>query len=84
MVRLNLVLLSATLALAACGGGAPAGDDGAAGAEEVRARGGIVLAESPQSAAIFGMPGAVERTGAASALLSISQIAARISAFAAD
>jgi two-component system, chemotaxis family, protein-glutamate methylesterase/glutaminase len=39
------------------------GDDGARGAEAIRSAGGIVLAESRETAAIFGMPGAAERAG---------------------
>jgi two-component system chemotaxis response regulator CheB len=39
------------------------GDDGAKGARAIKAHGGIVLAESEESAAIYGMPGSAVRTG---------------------
>ena len=58
------------------------GDDGAVGAKEVRTRGGIVLAESKESAAIYGMPGAAERAGVVSALLTVPELAGRVRAFA--
>lgn len=40
------------------------GDDGAKGAQAVQKAGGVVLAESPETAVIYGMPGAAVRTGA--------------------
>lgn len=39
------------------------GDDGTRGAEAVRRAGGLVIAESEDTAAIWGMPGAAERAG---------------------
>jgi len=51
------------------------GDDGAAGVEAVAKRGGRVLAESPESAVIYGMPGAAERTGHVTALLPLENLA---------
>lgn len=39
------------------------GDDGAKGVTAVKKAGGIVLAESPETAVIYGMPGAAMRTG---------------------
>jgi two-component system chemotaxis response regulator CheB len=51
------------------------GDDGLEGAKAIRAAGGIVIAESPESAVVNGMPGAVIRAGAASKILSLPQIA---------
>jgi two-component system chemotaxis response regulator CheB len=51
------------------------GDDGLEGAKAIRAAGGTVIAESPESAVVNGMPGAVIRAGAASKILSLAQIA---------
>jgi two-component system chemotaxis response regulator CheB len=51
------------------------GDDGLEGAKAIRAAGGIVIAESPESAVVNGMPGSVIRAGAASKILSLPQIA---------
>ncbi len=39
------------------------GDDGARGVVAIKARGGMVLAESAETAVIYGMPGAAVRTG---------------------
>jgi len=39
------------------------GDDGARGVVAIKARGGQVLAEAPETAVIYGMPGAAMRTG---------------------
>jgi two-component system chemotaxis response regulator CheB len=39
------------------------GDDGVAGARAIRAAGGIVLAESAETAVVYGMPGAAVRAG---------------------
>lgn len=50
------------------------GDDGAEGVEAVAERGGRVLAESPESAVIYGMPGAAERTGHVTALLPLEDL----------
>ncbi len=51
------------------------GDDGLEGAKAIRSAGGTVIAESPESAVVNGMPGAVIRAGAASKILSLPQIA---------
>ncbi len=51
------------------------GDDGVRGAEAIRAAGGIVIAESEQSAIVHGMPGAVIRSGLASRVMSLAEIA---------
>jgi two-component system chemotaxis response regulator CheB len=40
------------------------GDDGAKGVLAVKNAGGVILAESPETAVIYGMPGAAVRTGA--------------------
>jgi two-component system chemotaxis response regulator CheB len=48
------------------------GEDGARGAEAVRAAGGCVLAESNESAVVFGMPRAVIERGCANAMLPLA------------
>ncbi len=50
------------------------GDDGVHGARAIRAAGGTVIAESQESAVVFGMPGAVARAGAATKVLPLSAI----------
>ncbi|HEU4534180.1 MAG TPA: chemotaxis-specific protein-glutamate methyltransferase CheB [Polyangiaceae bacterium] len=50
------------------------GDDGVEGARAVRDAGGVVLVESPESAVVFGMPGAVVRAGLANHVLSLPAI----------
>jgi two-component system, chemotaxis family, protein-glutamate methylesterase/glutaminase len=50
------------------------GEDGLEGAKAIRAAGGIVVAESAESAVVNGMPGAVVRAGAANRVLALSQI----------
>lgn len=50
------------------------GDDGLAGARAVREAGGIVVAESEQSAVVYGMPGGVVRAGLANHVLSLPEI----------
>jgi two-component system chemotaxis response regulator CheB len=52
------------------------GDDGLAGARAVRDAGGIVVAESEQSAVVYGMPGAVVRAGLANHVMSLAEISA--------
>ncbi len=54
------------------------GDDGRLGAEEVRRNGGRVIAESEQTAVIFGMPQQVIRAGAADAVLPLEEVPAAI------
>ena len=39
------------------------GDDGVAGAKAIRASGGLVIAESSETAVVYGMPGAAVRAG---------------------
>jgi two-component system chemotaxis response regulator CheB len=50
------------------------GEDGVEGAKAIRAAGGMVVAESAESAVVNGMPGAVIRAGAASKVLSLHEI----------
>jgi two-component system chemotaxis response regulator CheB len=51
------------------------GDDGLAGARAVHEAGGLVLVESPESAVVNGMPGAVHRAGLAHHVLPLAAIA---------
>ncbi len=51
------------------------GDDGVEGARAIRAAGGTVIAESAETAVVYGMPGAVVRAGLASKELTLAQIA---------
>jgi len=50
------------------------GDDGSEAVREVRARGGKTIAESAQTAIIFGMPGEAIRTGAVDEILKLTEI----------
>src|SRR5262249_23654594 len=50
------------------------GDDGVDGAKAVRDAGGLVIAESPETAVVYGMPGAAVRAGVASESMSLPQI----------
>lgn len=52
-----------------------AGDDGALGAKDVKAAGGLVVAQTELSAQITGMPSAAIRTGAVDLVLRPAQIA---------
>lgn len=54
------------------------GDDGRAGAQAIRASGGMVIAESEETAVIFGMPRQVIRSGAADRVLPLDEIARSI------
>jgi two-component system chemotaxis response regulator CheB len=54
------------------------GDDGRRGAQAIRASGGRVIAESEETAVIFGMPQQVIRCGAADLVLPIDEIARAI------
>ena len=56
------------------------GDDGTAGARAVRDAGGVVIAESEETAVVNGMPGSVVREGLANYVLPLPQIAAMIAA----
>jgi len=58
------------------------GDDGLAGARVVRAAGGMVIAESAETAVVYGMPGAVVREGLADKVLPLGQIAALLAGLA--
>jgi two-component system chemotaxis response regulator CheB len=51
------------------------GDDGVEGARRILEAGGIVIAESEESAVVYGMPGAAVRAGVASQSLPLSEIA---------
>jgi len=54
------------------------GNDGTLGAQSIRARGGRVIAQSQDSAAVFSMPGSVIRAGHANAILPLDKIAEAI------
>jgi two-component system chemotaxis response regulator CheB len=56
------------------------GDDGVEGARAIRDAGGIVIAESQETAVVFGMPGAAVRAGITSKVLPLPQIAEYIAA----
>lgn len=58
------------------------GDDGSRGVQAVRAAGGVTVAESEQTAVIFGMPEAAIRTGAVDEVLPLDGVAAAIIRFA--
>jgi two-component system chemotaxis response regulator CheB len=60
------------------------GDDGAEGVRRVRQHGGWTLAESSDTAVIFGMPQAAIRSGGVDEVLSLQEIARRIRALAAE
>lgn len=51
------------------------GDDGVEGARHILAAGGVVIAESEDSAVVYGMPGAAMRAGVVSRSLPIGRIA---------
>jgi two-component system, chemotaxis family, protein-glutamate methylesterase/glutaminase len=51
------------------------GDDGVEGARAIRDVGGIVVAESQETAVVYGMPGAAVRAGIAQKVLPLPQIA---------
>jgi len=54
------------------------GDDGKKGVEAVKEQGGRVIAESEETAVIFGMPQRAIRTGKVDAVLPLSEIASAI------
>lgn len=56
------------------------GDDGVEGARAIRDAGGVVLAESQETAVVFGMPGAAVRAGVASEVLPLNAIADYVAA----
>ena len=51
------------------------GDDGVEGARAIRDAGGIVIAESQETAVVYGMPGAAVRAGVATEVLPLPAIA---------
>jgi two-component system chemotaxis response regulator CheB len=51
------------------------GDDGVEGARAIHEAGGLVIAESQETAVVFGMPGSVVRAGLAAKVLPLPQIA---------
>ncbi len=51
------------------------GDDGLAGAKAIKEAGGLVIAESAETAVVYGMPGCVVRAGLADKVLPLGQIA---------
>ena len=54
------------------------GTDGAWGMWSIRARGGWTLAQSEESCIVYGMPGAAVELGAASEVVPLGKIAARL------
>lgn len=54
------------------------GDDGARGVVAVKAAGGRVIAESQESAVVYGMPAAAARTGAVDEVLTLQAMAERL------
>ena len=54
------------------------GSDGMRGAEAIREHGGTVLVQDQASSVVWGMPGAVVRAGAASAVVSLDALAGEI------
>ncbi|XVJ64349.1 MAG: chemotaxis-specific protein-glutamate methyltransferase CheB [Sphingopyxis sp.] len=57
------------------------GRDGASGAARLRAAGGTVFAQAPESCVIWGMPGAVAKAGIAAATLNPDAIALMLGSF---
>jgi two-component system chemotaxis response regulator CheB len=51
------------------------GDDGLEGAKAIRDAGGVIIAESQETAVVYGMPGAAVRAGVASDSMPLPQIA---------
>ena len=51
------------------------GDDGLVGARSIRESGGVVIAESQETAVVYGMPGAVVKAGLATHVLPLPEIA---------
>ncbi len=51
------------------------GSDGLAGARQIRAQGGTIVAQDKETSAIWGMPGAVAREGLAQRILPLREIA---------
>jgi len=57
------------------------GRDGAAGAARLKAAGGMIFAQAPESCVIWGMPGAVAKAGIAAATLNPDAIALMLGSF---
>lgn len=57
------------------------GDDGVDAMCEVHARGGLTIAESEETAVVFGMPGELIHRGGATKVLPVSQIGAQLNAW---
>jgi two-component system chemotaxis response regulator CheB len=58
------------------------GDDGAATMAELRARGGRTIAESEETAIVWGMPGELVKHGGASLVLPLHKIAEQLTRWA--
>lgn len=58
------------------------GDDGTEGARVIREAGGIVIAESQETAVVYGMPGSAVRAGIVHEVLTLPQIAERLAKLA--
>jgi len=54
------------------------GDDGVEGAKAIRDAGGVVIAESQETAVVYGMPGAAVRAGLVNHVLPLPQIASYV------
>ena len=54
------------------------GDDAAKGVVAIKEAGGLVLAESADTAVVYGMPRTAERTGCVDEVLPLPRLAARI------
>jgi chemotaxis response regulator CheB len=54
------------------------GEDGAAGLLEIRRSDGVTIVQDEATSAVFGMPRAAQRLGAAERLLALDEIAAAI------
>jgi two-component system chemotaxis response regulator CheB len=58
------------------------GHDGTDGAVAVKRAGGLTLAESPESAVVYGMPQSAAESGAVDEVLGLAELAARLARFA--
>ncbi len=58
------------------------GQDGEAGVAAVKRAGGLTLAESEESAVVFGMPRSAAESGAVDEMLALDAIGARLVRFA--
>ena len=54
------------------------GDDGARGAQAIKQAGGLVLAESEESAVVYGMPGAAAKLNAVDDVLPLAALVERL------